>query len=176
MQIEMIPISKLTLLENNPRSISKEQMQKLCTSIKDDPEFLMARPVLVNKTCKWDELTHSGQDKVKRHDTYTVYAGNQRVRAAKKLKMKEIPCIVECDIPELTLKKRIILDNKTFGQFDFDILLNEWNEDLLEECGFSLDELSGFSGTTEDLLGNDDEAEEKHVCDKCGKKMKKGKN
>lgn len=172
MIIEMIPISKLKLLENNPRHISKEQMAKLIKSIQDDPKFLECRPVLVNKTCDYPMLEAGETVEFKRIDTYTVYAGNQRVRAAKKLKMKEIPCIVECDLDEEILKSRSIKDNKTFGGFDFDTLANEWDIDLLLDCGFTADELMGAKLTNlDDDEINDDE--EKIKCDKCGKKSKR---
>lgn len=160
MTIELIPISKLKLLERNPRKITKDQMEKLCKSIESDPEFLNARPVLVN-------LTYSDDKPI-----YTVYAGNQRVRAAKKLKMKEIPCIVEQDIDEEKLKKRILLDNKTFGEFDFDILANEWDIEVLLDCGFNAEELIGDLSNVSDDPRAEDDKEEGKVCDKCGSKIK----
>ena len=125
--IQEVAISSLSLLEKNPRKITKEQMDKLCKSITNDPDFLFNRPVLV-------------------HDDGTkliVYAGNQRVRAAKKLKWKKIPCIIEKGLSEDIINQRIIKDNKTFGEFDFDILANEWDTELLLEAGFNIDELIG---------------------------------
>lgn len=151
---ENFPIKNLTLLERNPRKITKDQMAKLCKSITDDPAFLQNRPVLVNCT----------------DGKHIVYAGNQRVRAAKMLKMKEIPCIVENDLPYNLVQKRIILDNKTFGEWDFDILANEFNIDVLIDCGFDANELIG-------PIDNDKEAESdskgkkessKIKCPKCG--------
>ncbi len=164
----MIQISKLTLLKDNPRTISKDAMEKLCKSIQEDPDFLMARPVLVNKTCTWDDLVASQKD-LKRHDTYTVYAGNQRVRAAKKLKMKEIPCIIENDLCEEVVKKRTLLDNKTFGEFDFDILANEWDIDMLLDCGFTADDIVG---SVQDINTDKDDKKKKcKVCPKCGESL-----
>lgn len=121
-QIEEIQISKLTLLDNNPRRISKDQMDKLIKSIKEDKEFLWCRPVLVN------HLVASG--------VFLVYAGNQRVLAAKKLKWKTIPCIFDLDVPEYVMNKRMILDNKSMGEWDFDLLANTQDIDLLLDCGF----------------------------------------
>ncbi len=83
MTTESFPIKHLTLLEGNPRKITSEQMKKLCKSIEQDPQFLWNRPVLVNKTCIWPALIPGSNEVLKRIDTYTVYAGNQRVRAAK---------------------------------------------------------------------------------------------
>jgi ParB-like chromosome segregation protein Spo0J len=125
--IESIPLKNLTLLERNPRKITKEQMAKLCKSIEDDPAFLRNRPVLVNCV--------EGKN--------IVYAGNQRVRAAKQLKLKEIPCIIEKDLPEELVRKRIVLDNKTYGEWDWDILANEFDVDVLLDCGFEASDLIG---------------------------------
>lgn len=146
MKIENIQIKKLKLLESNPRRITKEQMDKLCRSIESDPNFLQCRPVLVN-CIQVDDMP-----------IMHVYAGNQRVRAAKKLGHKEIPCLVEYDLDEDTVKKRIILDNKTFGEFDFDILANEYDIELLMDCGFKPEEILGdLSKTIDDqkVEGND---------------------
>ncbi len=143
MTITMIPIVKLKLLDNNPRTITKEQMQKLCKSIQDDPEFLKCRPVIANN----------------KDGKLVVYAGNQRVRAAKKLKIKEIPCIIEEDLCEEIMKKRTILDNKTFGAFDFDMLINEYDNDVLLECGFTLPELTGENFGLENKVLDDDECD-----------------
>jgi len=153
--IDKLPLSKLKLLENNPRRISKEQMDKLCRSIQEDPEFLFRRPVLVNMTnCE-----------------YWVYAGNQRVRAAKKLKLKDIPCIIDVDLDLDTQNKRTIKDNKTYGEFDFDELANSWDPSLLIESGFKVEELVGSI----DEFINDDAKEEpakkQHECPKCGHKF-----
>lgn len=127
-EIENVLISKLKLLDNNPRKITKEQFAKLCKSLEKDPEFFWQRPCLVNKSEYGEVLT--------------VYAGNQRVRAAKKLKWKEVPCIIEFDLPQDIINERIIRDNKTYGEFDFDILANEWDVGLLIDAGFTAAELA----------------------------------
>lgn len=159
MKIENIPISNLTLLENNPRRISKSQMEKLCKSIKEDPDFLQKRPVLVN--CVTVKDNEDGQ-------IFHVYAGNQRVRAAKKLRIKEIPCIVDYELPEELVRKRAILDNKTFGEFDYDMLANEWEIDLLLECGFKLEELVGSLDDDEEETKESSSKTKEKTCPHCG--------
>ena len=99
LDIVQVPIKDLTLLERNPRKITSEQMMNLCRSIEEDEDFLILRPILVNQI---GDILH-------------VYAGNQRVRAAQKLKHKTVPCIIDHDLPEKILKQRIIKDNKTYG-------------------------------------------------------------
>ena len=155
MLTQNFPIKQLSLLENNPRKITKEQFQKLIKSIQDDPDFLWKRPLLVNKI----------------GDKYTVYAGNQRLRAAKKLKWEEIPCIIEQNLSEEIMKSRIVKDNKSFGDFDFDILANEFEVEDLLDCGFSLEELGDLSGKVEEVDSDEDSSKEneKVRCELCGK-------
>jgi len=137
--IQEIPLKKLTLLEKNPRKITKEQLEKLCKSLKDDPEFLKKRPILVNLV----------------NDVYHVYAGNQRVQAAKKIGWKTIPCDVDENLDESLIKSRVIKDNRTYGEFDFDILANEYDFDDLIEYGFSPEELLGKE--IEEILNEDED-------------------
>ncbi len=155
MKTELIAISKLKLLEKNPRRITKDQMDKLCRSIESDPTFLECRPVLVN--CIYVD------DKPYMH----VYCGSQRVRASKKLGMKEIPCIVEYDLDEATLKKRLILDNSHFGTWDWDELANSFEIETLIECGFTAEDLIGPLGKDDDKPKKCQESKEK--CPACGK-------
>ena len=148
-----VKISDLTLLENNPRKINKDQFEKLCNSIKNDPEFLFLRPCLV----------HDDNGKL------VVYAGNQRVNAAKKLKWKEIPCIVDKNLSPEIIKERIIKDNKHYGEFDFDILANEFDIDTLIDAGFYANELIGNIEAEEIESEEHEEKEPKcKLCPKCG--------
>lgn len=118
--IEYIQIKDLKLLDNNPRSISKEQFKSLCKSLKDDQDFFLCRPILVNRV----------------NGELIVYAGNQRVRAAKKLGWKEVPCIVEDNLYEPLMQSRIIKDNAHYGEWDFDLLSN-FDIEMLFDAGFT---------------------------------------
>lgn len=133
-----LPISKLKTLEKNPRKISQEQLQKLEKSLESDPDFLKSRPILVNEI----------------GGIYQIYAGNQRVKAAKKLGWKNIFCAIEKDLSEKQMKDRIIKDNKTFGEFDMDILSSDYEVDALLDAGFIKEELTYTDiqdlGTTEE--------------------------
>lgn len=157
--IQKVSIKSLTLLENNPRKINKDQFDKLCKSLQEDPGFFDLRPCLVNEICTDD----SGKAKK------IVYAGNQRVLAAKKLKWHEVPCIVESDLNEEVMKKRVIRDNAHYGTFDYDILANEWEIGDLLDCGLTMDELQL---EVQDLGSVEENREEKErklkMCPSCG--------
>lgn len=112
--IQWTQLKDLTLLPDNPRQISKENFERLKRDISDDPTFLELRPVLVNR-----------QDNV-----LIVYAGNMRTRAAIELGWVDIPCIVDDDLPVDVMRKRALRDNQEYGEWDHDILANEWDLEL----------------------------------------------
>lgn len=149
--MELVPIDDLELLERNPRKITDDQFKKLVKSLKDDPSFFHARPCLVNRI----------------EDHLTVYAGNQRVRAAKKLGWKQVPCIIDDDLDLDTMQSRVIKDNAHYGSWDYDILSSD----------YELESLLGF-GFTESTLGLDIGMEEetkkekkKKICKHCGEEL-----
>jgi DNA modification methylase len=119
LNIVYIPLSKLKFYDKNPRKIDKDQFEKLCANIKNDPDFFAMRPCLVNDS----------------NDKLTIYAGNQRAKAAKKIGLKEVPCIVKKDVPEDIMKKRIILDNIHHGEFDQELLFQDYSLDELIDLG-----------------------------------------
>jgi len=102
-------------------------MDILINSLRDDPLYLHARPVCVNMDTK--------------STIYKVYAGHQRVRAAKKLGWKKIRCHVSYDLDDKVMHQRMIKDNKTSGEFDFDMLANMWEMQDLITCGFEIEDL-----------------------------------
>ena len=155
--INKLPIKKLTLLDDNPRTITRDEMQSLCKSIEEDPEFLELRPVLVND---------DGENLI-------VYAGNQRVRAAKKLGMKQITCIVEENLDVSTMRQRLLKDNRSWGEYDWDILGNSWEVEELFDAGFTEKELHLDSFDIKDVISEDkDEPKKKEkLCPHCGKEL-----
>jgi DNA modification methylase len=128
-----LPISKLVNntgqiegLPANPRQIDKTDYERLLKSLKEDPDFLTHKPLHVYE----------------HDDKYVVLGGNQRLRALKELGYKEVPVTVyEPETPVEVLKRRIIIDNSTFGDYDMDMLANEgWETDELVDWGVDLPE------------------------------------
>ena len=143
-QIEFIKISDLTLLERNPRKITEDQFKKLCKSLKEDPDFFEDRPCLVNRV----------------DNKLTVYAGNQRVRAAESIGWSQVPCRIADNLSESKMRSRIIKDNKSNGEFDWDILSTDYDMDELFDYGFTEIELGLGFGETEDITSNEEEDSE----------------
>lgn len=116
-----LKFSELVFLEDNPRTIKKENLERLAERIKSDPTFFENRSCLVNFT----------------DGKYVCYAGFQRAHAAAKiLKWKEIPCSVENDVPGKLMRKRAIVDNTHDGEWDAHVLGNwEFEQDEYREMG-----------------------------------------
>lgn len=128
-EIKMYPLEKLELNEGqlkglgkNPRYIKEGEFEKLKKSISDSPEFLEARPLLAYPLD---------------NGNYIVIAGNMRLRAARELDFKEIPCyIFDKKTPIKKLKEYTIKDNVEFGSTDWDELANgDWEVEDLQDWG-----------------------------------------
>lgn len=124
-KIEWVNIKTLTKLKDNPRTITKKQFEALKRRMVADTGFFQLRPCLVS----------SEEGKL------VIYAGNQRFEAAKSLKWKQVPCIIEEAVPEDLKKERIIADNTHHGSFDWDIIANVFSDLNLEELGLPIKEM-----------------------------------
>jgi hypothetical protein len=113
-----VKISEVKLNPNNPRLIKDEKFRKLVKSIKEFPEMLQIRPIVVNKDM-------------------IILGGNMRYKASIEAGLKEIPIIVT-DLTEKQQKEFLIKDNVSGGEWDWDILANEWNVDNLEDWGLNI--------------------------------------
>jgi co-chaperonin GroES (HSP10) len=153
-EISFVPAKKLKENKKNPRKIDPAQFQKLCTNMQNDPDFFTMRPCLVNET----------------KEGFIVYAGNQRFKAAKKIGIKEIPCIVTKDTPEDLIKKRIVLDNLHHGEHDFDMLTDLYDVDELLELGMTLDDLE-MPEEIEEIPSEEDDEGKLYKIKRNGKKL-----
>ena len=111
-------IYKLKKHPDNPRVIKDVKYSKLVKSIKEFPEMLEKRPLVVTKDL-------------------IVLGGNMRLRAAKDAGLKEI-WIDETDWSEEKQREFIIKDNSGFGEWDFDALANDWDVNDLNDWGLDL--------------------------------------
>ena len=116
--MELKKISDVKLNPNNPRLIKDDKFKKLVQSIKDFPEMLSIRPIVVN------------QDMI-------ILGGNMRFRACKEAGIKEIPVIVT-DLSEDKQREFLIKDNTSGGEWDWDVLANEWDAEELADWGLDV--------------------------------------
>ena len=112
-------LSDLNELEGNPRTITKDKMDKLVKSIKDNPDYFEARPIICSD----------------RTGKLVILAGNQRYKAAKIAGLEEVPVIILHGLTEEKEKEIIIRDNVELGDWDMDILANEWEVEDLKDWG-----------------------------------------
>jgi hypothetical protein len=111
-----ISIDKILINPNNPRLIKDDKFKKLCKSIQEFPEMLELRPIVVNKDM-------------------IVLGGNMRLKACQEIGLTEVPIIVAENLTEEQQREFLIKDNVSGGEWDWDILANEWEVEQLNEWG-----------------------------------------
>jgi len=117
-KIEYLPIWKIKNNPNNPRLVKDDKFKKLVKSIKDFPEMLDKRPIIVN-------------------EDMIVLGGNMRLKACNEAGLKEVPVIV-ADWTEEQERQFIIKDNLGYGEWDWEIIANEWDADELNDWGLDI--------------------------------------
>jgi hypothetical protein len=123
MEVLIKSIDEIKENPNNPRSISKGKFRKLVNSIKEFPKMLDVRPLVINS------------------EGY-VLGGNMRLKAIKELGFQEVKVIVADEFTKEQEKEFLIKDNLPFGEWDIDMLANEYNLEDLVNWGFSASELA----------------------------------
>lgn len=114
-------------LPKNPRFIKDDKFKKLVKSIEDNPEMTAMREILVYPMP---------------NGKYVIIGGNMRYRAMKELKYKEAPCkVIPQEATTEQLKAYTLKDNSGYGEWDFDLLNNEWDLSMLEDCAIDLPEI-----------------------------------
>jgi DNA modification methylase len=119
--MKVVDIHRIKQNAENPRFIKDEKFIKLVKSIKDFPEMLKLRPIVVNSEM-------------------VVLGGNMRLKACIEAGVNEVPILIASDLTEDQQKEFIIKDNIGFGEWDWDILNSEWDASDLEEWGLDLPE------------------------------------
>ena len=114
--MELVKITQVRPNENNPRFIKDYKFKKLVTSIKEFPEMLKLRPIVVNSDM-------------------VVLGGNMRLKACKEAGLKEVWILKADELTEAQQREFIVKDNVGFGEWDWDLLANEWNSVQLEDWG-----------------------------------------
>lgn len=136
MNIQKVKLSDIKSNPNNPRIIKDDKFHKLVKSIKEFPKMLEIRPIVVN------------QDMI-------VLGGNMRLKASKEAGLKEVFIVKADDLTEDEQKQFIIKDNVGFGEWDWDMLANEWEAEELAEWGLDVPELT----ITEEPAAEEDDYE-----------------
>ena len=135
-----IKVSEIKSNLNNPRLIKDQKFSKLVESIKEFPKMMNLRPIVVD-------------------ENNVILGGNMRFKASIKAGFKEVYVLRAEDLTDKQKKEFIIKDNVGFGEWDWDILanqfensdLNEWGLDVWDTKDIDLDDF--FSDDMEDKEG-----------------------
>ena len=119
MKTKKVSLSTIKVNPNNPRLIKDDKFKKLVQSIKDFPEMLEIRPIVVN-------------------DNMIVLGGNMRLKACKEAGLKEVHIIKASSLTQEQQKEFIIKDNVSGGEWDWEQLANDWDSKELEAWGLDV--------------------------------------
>jgi hypothetical protein len=119
MQVTKVKINSIKTNPKNPRLIKDDKFKKLVNSIKEFPQMLELRPIVVD-------------------ENNIILGGNMRHKACIEAGLKEVYIVQAKDLTELQKDEFIVKDNVGFGEWDWDILANEWETEKLQDWGLSL--------------------------------------
>jgi hypothetical protein len=114
-----VSAKELQLNPNNPRLIKDEKFKKLVKSIKEFPQMIQLRPIVVD-------------------ENNVILGGNMRYRAMVEAGMTDVYVIKAEGLSEEQKREFIIKDNVGYGEWDWDVLANEWDTQLLDDWGINL--------------------------------------
>ena len=114
-----VDIKKVIPNPSNPRIIKDDKFKKLVKSIQEFPQMLELRPIVVDSNM-------------------VVLGGNMRLKASIAAGLKEVDILIADQLTDEQKAEFIIKDNVGFGEWDWDLLANEWDVDALTEWGLEL--------------------------------------
>jgi ParB-like chromosome segregation protein Spo0J len=130
-----VKISEVKVNPNNPRLIRDDKFAKLVQSIKDLPQMLDIRPIVVNTDM-------------------VVLGGNMRLKACKEAGLKEVPIIIADNLTEDQQREFLIKDNVSGGDWDWNMIQSEWDTNELAEWGLDVPQFA--SDIDYSILDDDD--------------------
>ena len=150
MNIQKVNISKVKTNPNNPRIVKDEKFAKLVKSIKEFPQMLEIRPIIVN-------------------NDFIVLGGNMRLKACKEAWLTDIFIIQASDLTEEQQREFIIKDNLGYGDWDMEMLEADWDLKELEDWGMDIPTLPDID--FDSIESNEDRENTKKVqnivCPNC---------
>jgi len=132
MKTKKVKISDIKANPNNPRLIKDDKFAKLVKSVHEFPEMLEIRPIVVNSDM-------------------VVLGGNMRLKACKEAKIKELTVIVADNLTEEQQREFLIKDNVSGGEWDWNLLANEWDAEQLTDWGL---DIGGFDLNADEFGDN----------------------
>lgn len=144
----VLPIEKLIANDANPRRIKDKQFQALKKSLEEFPEMKQLREIVVD-------------------ENFVILGGHQRIYALKDLGYAEVNVKQVFGFTEKQKREFIIKDNTASGEWDTDILANQWDVDDLEKWGVPSFNFGEIDPEAKEPASKDDQSKV-HVCPDCG--------
>jgi len=145
-----IKIADIKLNSENPRTINKHNMDLLIKSLKEFPEMIQIREIMLD-------------------ENMICLCGNMRILALKAINQETCNVRIIHGLTPDQKREFIIKDNTTFGEWDFDKLEAEWVKEPLEQWGGKI--LGSYDLSIPDDNENIDEesfTNTEHECQECG--------
>jgi ParB-like chromosome segregation protein Spo0J len=124
LEIKIVPLSAIKLNPDNPRRISAQNLDRLIKSLRDFPDMMELREIVVD-------------------ETMMILGGNMRLLALRKIGAKECMVKIVSGLTPEQKREFTIKDNAAFGEWDRDLLASSWSDLPLAEWGVGLECLSG---------------------------------
>ncbi len=119
----------------NPRIIKDHKFKQLVESIKSFPQMLELRPIVID-------------------ENNVVLGGNMRLKACIEAGLTDVPVVQAKDLTDLQKKEFIVKDNVGYGEWDWEDLANNWDEQLLTEWGLDIPNFA-IAPSDDELIGNE---------------------
>lgn len=130
-EIKTAKISEIKLNPDNPRTISNKDMELLIKSLKEFPEMLHLREIVVD-------------------ENMVVLGGNMRLLALQKMGASDCQIRMVSGLTPEQKREFVIKDNSNFGRYDFDSLANEWSDLPLADWG--VEQIKHYSKIDDDYF------------------------
>lgn len=143
----IVPIDTLVANDSNPRKINKKAFEALKKSLKDFPEMKQLRMIVVDEDLK-------------------ILGGHQRIYALKELGYTDVEVKQVFGLTEKQKREFIIKDNTAAGEWDSDILANEWEMEELESWGLDKFNFGDVDDAPKEPASKDDQSKV-HICPNC---------
>lgn len=127
-------LSQIQPNPDNPRLIKDDKFEKLVKSLKDFPQMMKLRPIIID-------------------ENNIIQGGNMRFKALKELGYSEVPdewIKQGRDLTPEQWREFVIKDNLAYGEMNWDMILSDWDQELLKEWGLDIPPLEDKTEAKED--------------------------
>lgn len=153
MEVQLIKLNKIKVNDKNPRTITEDKLRRLIESILVFPKMLSIRPIVVDdkgvalggnmRTRALKEIKKLGRDglqprlqEIRQFNNKPVEEQNEIIQHWEAwFKSDTVPILYADTLTEEEKREFIIKDNSSFGAWDWDVLANEWESELLDDWG-----------------------------------------